>query len=66
MWHGKRAAVAAALREVAQGQAEAGAVVPELLGMLRGSANPQAHVLASTIRDWARQHAPEALPSGAA
>ncbi|PRW45517.1 tetratricopeptide repeat [Chlorella sorokiniana] len=65
-WEGKRAAVAAAFREVAQGRAEAAGCVPELLSMLRGSAHPQAHAVAATIRQWASEHAPEALGGAAA
>ena len=65
-WEGKRAAVAAVFREVAQGGAEAAVCVPELLGMLRGSAHPQAHAMAGAIRKWASEHAPEALGGAAA
>lgn len=58
-WDGKRAAIAAALREVVQGLAEAAGCVPELLGMLRGSAHPQAHAVMAAIRKWAGEHAPD-------
>ena len=65
-WEGKRAALAAAFREVAQGRAEASGCVPELLSMLRGSAHPQAHVIAAAIRKWANENAPDALGGTAA
>lgn len=65
VWEGKRAAVAGALRDVARGRGDAGAVVPELLDMLRGSANPQAYAVAGAIRAWAVQHAGAAVPEGA-
>ena len=64
-WEGKRAACVAALREVVQGREEAGAVLPELLGMLRGSANAHSAAVAAAVRQWARENAPDALPDGA-
>ncbi len=65
VWEGKRAACVAAFREVVQGKLQAAEVLPELLGMLRGSSNPQAHVVATAIRQWAREHAPQAVPEAA-
>jgi hypothetical protein len=68
VWEGKRATCVAVFREVVHGRQEAGAVLPELLGMLRGGAgsNPQAHAVASAVRQWAREHASQALPEPAA
>ncbi len=57
IWEGKRAACIAAFREVVQGKQEAGSVLPDLIGMLRSSANPQAQLVASAMAAWLREHA---------
>lgn len=60
VWEGKRAAVVQAFRQLAEGRGKASALLPELLGMLRSSTNPQAAAVAGTMKQWAREHAPEA------
>lgn len=53
---GKCAACVAAFREVVEGREEAGSVLPDLVGMLRSSAAPQAQLVASAVAAWLREH----------